>query len=241
MTGAGAGRPRSTLADVLPALLRALGEPGPDRRTGPAAWTSPPSGRPRCCWSTGWARSCCASTRTTPRSWPRLPDAGPLRTGFPSSTSISLASLGTGLPPGAHGMIGISLPGRPRRAAGQPALDQPRRRPAARPARAVPARAAAARADRLRAGGGRRHRGAGGVAADLRRLRADPGGAARRRVPRHPGPRRPGRGDHRRGRPGRGGGSATATTPTSTRSGTCTARARWPGGCSWPRSTGWPR
>jgi len=38
-----------------------------------------------------------------------LPDAGPLTVGFPSSTAISLASLGTGLPPGAHGMLGTSL------------------------------------------------------------------------------------------------------------------------------------
>ncbi|MDN5748654.1 MAG: alkaline phosphatase family protein [Pseudonocardia sp.] len=38
-----------------------------------------------------------------------LPDAGPLTAGFPSSTSISIASLGTGLPPGAHGLVGISF------------------------------------------------------------------------------------------------------------------------------------
>lgn len=38
-----------------------------------------------------------------------LPDAGPLTVGFPSSTAISLASLGTGLPPGAHGLLGTSL------------------------------------------------------------------------------------------------------------------------------------
>ncbi|MBW0117121.1 alkaline phosphatase family protein [Pseudonocardia abyssalis] len=38
-----------------------------------------------------------------------LPDAGPLTVGFPSSTSISLASLGTGLPPGAHGLLGITF------------------------------------------------------------------------------------------------------------------------------------
>lgn len=38
-----------------------------------------------------------------------LPDAGPLTVGFPSSTSISLASLGTGLPPGAHGLLATSL------------------------------------------------------------------------------------------------------------------------------------
>jgi hypothetical protein len=38
-----------------------------------------------------------------------LPDAGPLTVGFPSSTSISLVSLGTGVPPGAHGVVGISF------------------------------------------------------------------------------------------------------------------------------------
>lgn len=38
-----------------------------------------------------------------------LPDAGPLTVGFPSSTAISLASLGTGLPPGGHGLLGTSL------------------------------------------------------------------------------------------------------------------------------------
>lgn len=38
-----------------------------------------------------------------------LPDAGPLTVGFPSSTAISLASLGTGLPPGGHGILGTSM------------------------------------------------------------------------------------------------------------------------------------
>jgi hypothetical protein len=38
-----------------------------------------------------------------------LPDAGPLAVGFPSSTAISLASLGTGLPPGGHGLLGTSM------------------------------------------------------------------------------------------------------------------------------------
>lgn len=38
-----------------------------------------------------------------------MADAGPLTVGFPSSTAISLASLGTGLPPGSHGMLGTSL------------------------------------------------------------------------------------------------------------------------------------
>lgn len=36
-------------------------------------------------------------------------DIGPLTAGFPSSTSISLTTLGTGLPPGQHGILGISM------------------------------------------------------------------------------------------------------------------------------------
>ena len=38
-----------------------------------------------------------------------LPDAGPLTAGFPSSTSTSLTSLGTGTSPGHHGMVGITM------------------------------------------------------------------------------------------------------------------------------------
>ncbi len=38
-----------------------------------------------------------------------LPDAGPLTAGFPSSTATSLTSLGTGTPPGHHGMVGITM------------------------------------------------------------------------------------------------------------------------------------
>ncbi|HEY0813618.1 MAG TPA: nucleotide pyrophosphatase/phosphodiesterase family protein [Pseudonocardia sp.] len=38
-----------------------------------------------------------------------LADAGPLTVGFPSTTAVSLTSLGTGLPPGAHGILGTSV------------------------------------------------------------------------------------------------------------------------------------
>ena len=38
-----------------------------------------------------------------------LPDLGPLTAGFPSSTATSLASLGTGTPPGHHGLVGITM------------------------------------------------------------------------------------------------------------------------------------
>lgn len=38
-----------------------------------------------------------------------MADHGPLTVGFPSSTSISVTSLGTGLPPGTHGTLGIRV------------------------------------------------------------------------------------------------------------------------------------
>jgi hypothetical protein len=38
-----------------------------------------------------------------------LPNAGPVSVGFPSSTAVSLASLGTGRPPTEHGIVGTSF------------------------------------------------------------------------------------------------------------------------------------
>lgn len=45
-----------------------------------------------------------------------LTASGPLTTGFPSTTSVSLSSIGTGLPPGEHGVVGytMALPQLPR-------------------------------------------------------------------------------------------------------------------------------
>ncbi|MFZ0217918.1 MAG: nucleotide pyrophosphatase/phosphodiesterase family protein [Candidatus Dormiibacterota bacterium] len=42
--------------------------------------------------------------------------APPLTTGFPSTTAVSLSSIGTGVPPGRHGVVGYTLvlPGEPR-------------------------------------------------------------------------------------------------------------------------------
>lgn len=43
-------------------------------------------------------------------------DAGPLTAGFPASTSVSLSSIGTGMTPGEHGIVGytMAVPGQPR-------------------------------------------------------------------------------------------------------------------------------
>ena len=38
-----------------------------------------------------------------------LDGSGPLTTGFPSTTSVSLSSIGTGLPPGEHGVVGYTM------------------------------------------------------------------------------------------------------------------------------------
>ena len=38
-----------------------------------------------------------------------MPEIGPLAAPFPSTTCVSLTSLGTGLPPGMHGIVGTSF------------------------------------------------------------------------------------------------------------------------------------
>jgi hypothetical protein len=107
------GPPRPTLADVLPALLRALGEPAPDlRRDGPQLAPARAAGL---LLIDGLGAQLLDEHAADAPFLAALPDAGPLRTGFPSSTSISVASLGTGLPPGGHGMVGISFRAAPGR------------------------------------------------------------------------------------------------------------------------------
>ena len=98
MIGELPGPPRGTLADVLPALLRALGEPAPDlRRDGPQLAPARAAGL---LLIDGLGAQLLDEHAADAPFLAALPDAGPLRTGFPSSTSISVASLGTGLPPG---------------------------------------------------------------------------------------------------------------------------------------------
>ena len=60
-----------------------------------------------CCWWTAWARSCWPATPSWPRS--SAPMAGQrLTAAFPTTTVTSLACLGTGLPPGEHGLPGYT-------------------------------------------------------------------------------------------------------------------------------------
>lgn len=95
-----------SLAEVLPALLAAIGAPGapqePHLEIAPARAIA-------LLLVDGLGSDLLRRHATDAPFLAGLPDLGPLTVGFPSSTSISLASLGTGLPPGAHGMLGISF------------------------------------------------------------------------------------------------------------------------------------
>jgi hypothetical protein len=104
-----------SLAEVLPALAAAIGVPGigavPDLGL-------PPARAAALLLVDGLGAELLAAHPADAPFLTSLATADPLTVGFPSSTSISLASLGTGLPPGGHGMVGISF-----RAAGEALLD----------------------------------------------------------------------------------------------------------------------
>ncbi|WP_345606082.1 alkaline phosphatase family protein [Pseudonocardia adelaidensis] len=95
---------RRSLAEVLPALLAAIGVPGP-----PPALTVPPARAAALLLVDGLGSELLRRHAADAPFLASLPDAGPVTSGFPSSTSIGLTSLGTGVPPGAHGMLGLSL------------------------------------------------------------------------------------------------------------------------------------
>lgn len=100
----------SSLADLASSLLAALGVEG---EANPLRL--PPA--PRICLlvvdGLGWEQ-----LRDQPASAPFLSElavsGGPLTAGFPATTVTSLGSLGTGRPPGQHGMLGyqVAIPGK---------------------------------------------------------------------------------------------------------------------------------
>jgi hypothetical protein len=93
-----------SLASVLPSLLAALGVPG-----APPGIAVPPVRAAALLLVDGLGSELLRRHAADAPFLAGLPDAGPLTAGFPSSTSISLATLGTGVPPGAHGLLGIAL------------------------------------------------------------------------------------------------------------------------------------
>lgn len=100
-----------SLAEVLPALLGALGvEPEPPEN----ALVLEPARAAALLLVDGLGSELLRTYAADAPFLASLPDAGPVTVGFPSSTSISLTSLGTGTPPGAHGLVGIAMRARGR-------------------------------------------------------------------------------------------------------------------------------
>jgi hypothetical protein len=101
------------LSDVVPAIGAALGAAGPERASWPGAWTPEPTKKAVLLLVDGMGRQLLAEhARHAPFLAELLARQGighTLTAGFPSTTSTSLASVGTGLPPGAHGMLGYRL------------------------------------------------------------------------------------------------------------------------------------
>ena len=99
----------ASLADLLPSLLAALDVPGFDNPLGIEPLR-------RVCLlvvdGLGWEQLL-ANRKATPVLAGAAERGRPITTGFPATTSTSLASIGTGLPPGRHGLVGytIALPG----------------------------------------------------------------------------------------------------------------------------------
>ena len=99
----------ASLADLLPSLLAALDVPG---------FANPLGVEPlrRACLlvvdGLGW-ELLLANRRAAPTLAAAAERGRPVTTGFPSTTATSLASIGTGLPPGRHGLVGytMALPG----------------------------------------------------------------------------------------------------------------------------------
>ena len=93
-----------SLAEVLPALMCALGVPG-----GPDGIGIPPVRAACLLLVDGLGARQLRQYAADAPFLSSLRDAGPLTAGFPSSTATSLTSLGTGTPPGIHGMVGITM------------------------------------------------------------------------------------------------------------------------------------
>ncbi|WP_226358087.1 MULTISPECIES: alkaline phosphatase family protein [unclassified Pseudonocardia] len=94
----------ATLADVLPTLTHAIGAPLDQR---PPAFVLPQARAAVLLLVDGLGHELLRAHADDAPVLAGLADAGPLTVGFPSTTPISLTSLGTGLPPGAHGTLGL--------------------------------------------------------------------------------------------------------------------------------------
>jgi hypothetical protein len=102
------GRARS-LADLLPAVGRVLDVPGGND---PDSWLAGPLAGVRhviVLLVDGLGADQLDQHADLAPCLTGLPELGPLAAPFPSTTCVSLTSLGTGLPPGMHGIVGTSF------------------------------------------------------------------------------------------------------------------------------------
>jgi hypothetical protein len=98
-----------TLSDLLPAAARATGVPLPED-VHPAALSLPPA--PRCCvlLVDGLGDTLLRERAGhAPYLRSRLDEIDTLTAGFPTTTATSMGSLGTGRPPGTHGLVGYEV------------------------------------------------------------------------------------------------------------------------------------
>lgn len=95
----------STLSDLMPALGAHLGVPG--CRDDPLGLPAADRYVVVLVDGLGW-HAVRRAARAAPYLASLLGDATPISAGVPSTTATSLASLGTGLPPGQHGMVGYT-------------------------------------------------------------------------------------------------------------------------------------
>ena len=95
----------ASLSDLLPSVAAVLGVPGYDNVLG-----LPSAGR--ICLllvdGLGW-NLLRRATEDAPLLGSLAEHASPITAGFPSTTATSLASIGTGLPPGSHGLLGYQV------------------------------------------------------------------------------------------------------------------------------------
>jgi hypothetical protein len=96
-----------SLAELAPSLLSCLGVNGPDRLgIGPA-------GRICLLLVDGLGAHQLTEYAADAPFLASLAGREPLTAGFPSSTPVSLSTLGTGAPPGAHGIVGVNFEASP--------------------------------------------------------------------------------------------------------------------------------
>jgi hypothetical protein len=95
----------ASLAELIPSVMDALGVPGLRNALGFEPLTG------ACVLlvdGLGW-QGLRVSRTVAPFLWEAAKDSTPLTAGFPATTTTSLGSLGTGLPPGEHGLVGYSF------------------------------------------------------------------------------------------------------------------------------------